>query len=75
MEEMWKLFSKGDFNWELCARNFIAMAQIGNVTQNNKIRLIAGNSSEMVWCLHASVLFIGQTLLAEQYLAFSCVSA
>lgn len=48
MEEMRKLFSKGYFNSELCARTFIAMAQIGNVTQNNKIRLIAGNSSEMV---------------------------
>lgn len=29
----------------ILTRNFIAMTKIGNVTINNKIRLIAGNSS------------------------------
>lgn len=56
-----KVAFKGVILTRICVReNFIAMARIGNVTQNNKIRLIAGNGSEMVWCLHASVLFVGR---------------
>jgi len=46
------------------------MARIGNATQNNKIRLIAGNGSEMVLMFARICIIHWETLLAEQYLAF-----